>query len=229
MDRLAPLGPVYQAGTLSGNPLATAAGLATLRACTPEVYARWTRSAAAVAKLAGDALGAAGVPFRLQEAGNLFSVFLGGTEPVRDFDDARDQSARRLRGVLPRHAGRRASTCRHRLRGLVRVRRARRRGALPGRRAVPAAARAAAGALGVWHLAREPLHGAAEVPRERSSGPGDAREAPSSVPGLRVPVPLRFVPGGTVPGHVMVVRTDEGRCLINPKSPGGDVPEGRWL
>src|SRR6266581_8999262 len=40
MDLLAPLGPVYQAGTLSGNPLATAAGLATLRACTPEVYAR---------------------------------------------------------------------------------------------------------------------------------------------------------------------------------------------
>src|SRR6202044_3611400 len=39
MDRLAPTGPVYQAGTLSGNPLATAAGLATLRACTPDVYA----------------------------------------------------------------------------------------------------------------------------------------------------------------------------------------------
>src|ERR1700733_14661931 len=39
MSRLAPAGPVYQAGTLSGNPLAVAAGLATLRACTPEVYA----------------------------------------------------------------------------------------------------------------------------------------------------------------------------------------------
>ena len=43
MSRLAPAGPVYQAGTLSGNPLATAAGLATLRGCTPEVYARSTR------------------------------------------------------------------------------------------------------------------------------------------------------------------------------------------
>ncbi len=93
MDRLAPGGPVYQAGTLSGNPLATAAGLATLRACTPEVYARLDETAAAIAKLAADALTAAGVPFRLQEAGNLFSVFLGSDQPVRDFGEARGQSA----------------------------------------------------------------------------------------------------------------------------------------
>src|SRR5690348_10350672 len=59
MDRLAPAGPVYQAGTLSGNPLATAAG----------------------------------VPFRLQEAGNLFSFFLGTDAPVRDFGEARGQSS----------------------------------------------------------------------------------------------------------------------------------------
>jgi glutamate-1-semialdehyde 2,1-aminomutase len=92
MDLLAPLGPVYQAGTLSGNPLATAAGLATLRACTPEVYARVDAAAAEVAKLAAEALGAAGVPFRLQEAGNLFSVFLGHYSQVLDFDAARRQS-----------------------------------------------------------------------------------------------------------------------------------------
>ncbi len=92
MDRLAPTGPVYQAGTLSGNPLATAAGLATLRECTPEVYARVDEAAAAVAKLAADALSAAGVPFRLQEAGSLFSIFLGLTDPVRDFGEARGQS-----------------------------------------------------------------------------------------------------------------------------------------
>ena len=94
MDLLAPLGPVYQAGTLSGNPLATAAGLATLHACTPEVYARVDEAAAEVAKLAAGALGAAGVPFRLQEAGNLFSVFLGDTRQVRDFDDAKRQSGK---------------------------------------------------------------------------------------------------------------------------------------
>jgi glutamate-1-semialdehyde 2,1-aminomutase len=92
MDRLAPTGPVYQAGTLSGNPLATAAGLATLRGCTQEVYARLDEVAATIAKLASDTLTAAGVPFRLQEAGNLFSVFLGTDQPVRDFGEARGQS-----------------------------------------------------------------------------------------------------------------------------------------
>jgi len=92
MSRLAPAGPVYQAGTLSGNPLAVAAGLATLRACTPEVYARVDAAAAAVAGLAAEALTAAGVPFWLSQAGSLFSVFLGRTEPVRSFADAKDQS-----------------------------------------------------------------------------------------------------------------------------------------
>jgi glutamate-1-semialdehyde 2,1-aminomutase len=92
MERLAPAGPVYQAGTLSGNPIATAAGLATLRECTADVYARVDAAAAAVAKLTADALTAAGVRFRLQEAGSLFSVFFGVTEPVRDFGAARSQS-----------------------------------------------------------------------------------------------------------------------------------------
>jgi len=92
MSRLAPAGPVYQAGTLSGNPLAVAAGLATLRACTPDVYARVGAAAAAVADLASAALTSAGVPFWLSEAGSLFSVFLGRTEPVRSFADAKDQS-----------------------------------------------------------------------------------------------------------------------------------------
>ncbi|HEY5016636.1 MAG TPA: glutamate-1-semialdehyde 2,1-aminomutase [Streptosporangiaceae bacterium] len=92
MERLAPAGPVYQAGTLSGNPLATAAGLATLRACTREVYATVDQAAAAVSKLTSDALAAAGVPFRMQTAGSLFSFFLGVDGPVRDFDAARRQS-----------------------------------------------------------------------------------------------------------------------------------------
>jgi glutamate-1-semialdehyde 2,1-aminomutase len=93
MELLAPSGPVYQAGTLSGNPLATAAGLATLRECTPEVYSRVDQAASAVAKLTAEALTGAGVPFRLQEAGSLFSFFLGVDEPVRDFGAARGQSA----------------------------------------------------------------------------------------------------------------------------------------
>jgi glutamate-1-semialdehyde 2,1-aminomutase len=93
MERLAPAGPVYQAGTLSGNPLATAAGLATLRACTPDVYSRVDKAAATVAALAAEALEAEGVPFQLQEAGSLFSVFLGTDGPVRDFAEAKGQSA----------------------------------------------------------------------------------------------------------------------------------------
>jgi glutamate-1-semialdehyde 2,1-aminomutase len=92
MSRLAPSGPVYQAGTLSGNPLAVAAGLATLRNCTPDVYTRVGAASATVAKLAAEALTTAGVPFWLSEAGNLFSVFLGRTEPVRSYAEAREQS-----------------------------------------------------------------------------------------------------------------------------------------
>ncbi len=94
MDHLAPAGPVYQAGTLSGNPLATAAGLATLRNATDEVYAHIDRAAAAVARAASDALAKEGVPHRLQTAGNLFSIFFTD-EPVRDFDAARTQDAAR--------------------------------------------------------------------------------------------------------------------------------------
>ncbi|HET6214194.1 MAG TPA: glutamate-1-semialdehyde 2,1-aminomutase [Micromonosporaceae bacterium] len=91
MERLAPVGPVYQAGTLSGNPLACAAGLATLRLATAEVYAKLDRTAAVVGKLAGDALSAAGVPHRLSYAGNMFSVFFTDAE-VTDFATAKTQN-----------------------------------------------------------------------------------------------------------------------------------------
>ena len=94
MDRLTPLGPVYQAGTLSGNPLATAAGLATLRGATDDVYARIDTAAATVARLAGEALTAAGVPHRVQTAGNLFTVFFTDAE-VTGFDAARGQDTKR--------------------------------------------------------------------------------------------------------------------------------------
>ena len=92
MQRLAPVGPVYQAGTLSGNPLATAAGLATLRACTPDVYSAVDSFAGDVSKLVSSALTEAGVPHYLSMAGNLFTVFIGRTQPVLRFDDAKDQS-----------------------------------------------------------------------------------------------------------------------------------------
>lgn len=92
MDLLAPSGPVYQAGTLSGNPSATTAGLATLQHCTADVYAHLDTTASRVAAIADEALTDAGVPHRLQQAGNLFSIFFTDA-PVRTYDDARTQRA----------------------------------------------------------------------------------------------------------------------------------------
>lgn len=77
MDRLAPLGPVYQAGTLSGNPVAVAAGLATLRLADAAVYERLDAVADVLRREVGAALDTAGVPHRVQHVGNLFSVFFG--------------------------------------------------------------------------------------------------------------------------------------------------------
>jgi glutamate-1-semialdehyde 2,1-aminomutase len=92
MELLAPLGPVYQAGTLSGNPLAVAAGLATLRLATPEVYAHVDEAADAVASALHDALDAEGVGHVIPRAGSLFSVAFRSGE-VLDYVDAKDQEA----------------------------------------------------------------------------------------------------------------------------------------
>ena len=87
MAYLAPAGPVYQAGTLSGNPIAVAAGLATLRNCTSDVYERLDANVAVVGQLVGDALTAVGVAHQIQYAGNLFSVFFAES-PVTNFAQA---------------------------------------------------------------------------------------------------------------------------------------------
>ncbi len=99
MDRLSPTGPVYQAGTLSGNPLATAAGLATLRLADDAVYARVDEAATAVADAVGSALDAEGVPHRVQRAGSLFSVFFGesaAARPVRTYAEGKAQDGFRF-------------------------------------------------------------------------------------------------------------------------------------
>ena len=95
MDLLAPLGPVYQAGTLSGNPVAVAAGLATLRLADADVYARISRAADTVSVAASAALDAAGVPHIVQRAGTLFSVFFGSAvvAGVPDYETATRQDA----------------------------------------------------------------------------------------------------------------------------------------
>jgi glutamate-1-semialdehyde 2,1-aminomutase len=96
LELLAPLGPVYQAGTLSGNPVATAAGLATLREADAGVYARVDAVASHLADEVGHALTSQGVAHRVQRAGSLFSVMLGEAAAevgVRDYAQARAQAA----------------------------------------------------------------------------------------------------------------------------------------
>src|SRR3954447_1702740 len=100
MHHLAPEGPVYQAGTLSGNPVATTAGLATLRLATEEVYDHLDRTAGVIKAALSEALSEAGVAHVVQSAGTMFSVFLtdpsmlasshltAGAPLVRDFADA---------------------------------------------------------------------------------------------------------------------------------------------
>jgi glutamate-1-semialdehyde 2,1-aminomutase len=86
MERIAPAGDVYQAGTLSGNPLATAAGLATLRLLDAGAYARL---ATLTSTLADGLRGAAAeVPVQVCHTTGLLTVFFS-EEPVRDYDDAK--------------------------------------------------------------------------------------------------------------------------------------------
>jgi glutamate-1-semialdehyde 2,1-aminomutase len=92
MGMLSPDGPVYQAGTLSGNPVATTAGLATLRLATDEVYAHIDAAAKTLSTAVGEELTRAGVPHVVQSGGNMFSVFFtSGGRPVRDYADASSQ------------------------------------------------------------------------------------------------------------------------------------------
>ncbi|RZS44551.1 glutamate-1-semialdehyde 2,1-aminomutase [Herbihabitans rhizosphaerae] len=88
MAALAPAGPVYQAGTLSGNPVAVAAGLASLRNAGPEVYRALDANAARLGTLITEALTTESVPHRVQFAGNLVSVFFSES-PVIDYAGAK--------------------------------------------------------------------------------------------------------------------------------------------
>jgi glutamate-1-semialdehyde 2,1-aminomutase len=90
MALVAPEGPVYQAGTLSGNPLATAAGLATLSLLDDDAYRHLDGLAEALCEGLAGAFADAGLPARVQRAGNLFSVFMTA-DPVADYPAARRQ------------------------------------------------------------------------------------------------------------------------------------------
>jgi glutamate-1-semialdehyde 2,1-aminomutase len=90
MEMLAPAGPVYQAGTLSGNPVATTAGLTTLRLADDDLYRKLDSTSTALQQIVAEAFTSVGLPHRISQAGNMFSVFFT-QDDVRDFDDARRQ------------------------------------------------------------------------------------------------------------------------------------------
>lgn len=105
MDLVAPLGPVYQAGTLSGNPVAMAAGLAQLRILknNPEIYTELERKGALLEEGLKDAL--SGIPVQVNRVGSLLTVFFT-EQPVTGYDQARSSDLTRFRqwyhGLLSR-------------------------------------------------------------------------------------------------------------------------------
>ena len=97
MATLAPIGPVYQGGTLSGNPLATAAGLAVLAHCTSDRYAELEAKAARLAAGLEEAVRSGGLPVQAPRVGTLLGLHLSAT-PIGDYDEARAANANGLYG-----------------------------------------------------------------------------------------------------------------------------------
>jgi glutamate-1-semialdehyde 2,1-aminomutase len=105
MSMVAPEGPVYQAGTLSGNPVAMTAGLWALDRLTPQLYARLAERGRRLAQGLADAARAAGVPLQVNAFGSLLTPFFTSS-PVTDYDSAIKADTRRygifFRGMLER-------------------------------------------------------------------------------------------------------------------------------
>ena len=95
MRSVAPMGPVYQAGTLSGNPVTMAAGLATLRELTPSVYRRLENTSAAFAATLKELSIETGAdPFHVARVGSMLGLFFCAP-PVRDLEGAQRSDRRR--------------------------------------------------------------------------------------------------------------------------------------
>ncbi len=95
MEQVAPVGPMYQAGTLSGNPLAMAAGLATLRTLRAEgVFARVEAVATQVADAIREQAAAAGVPVQVSQVGTMFGLFFN-ERPVTNYAEVKTSDAQR--------------------------------------------------------------------------------------------------------------------------------------
>jgi len=106
MEQIAPQGPVYQAGTLSGNPLAMAAGIATLNELkAPGFYAALDQSAARLADGLQKVAAEAGIPIQIDREGSMLGMYFTD-RPVRNFDDAKTSDLERFtayyKGMLER-------------------------------------------------------------------------------------------------------------------------------
>jgi len=88
MEKIAPSGPIYQAGTLSGNPLAMTAGLETLKQLTPESYREFSRKADRLEKGISEAAEKNGIPCTFNRAGSMIGFFFTN-EPVINYDTAK--------------------------------------------------------------------------------------------------------------------------------------------
>jgi glutamate-1-semialdehyde 2,1-aminomutase len=95
MDRVAPAGPIYQAGTLSGNPMAMAAGWKTLELMKPAAYEKLERTSAALADGLARAAAEAKVPVQVNRVGSMLTVFFS-EQPVFDAASARACSTKRF-------------------------------------------------------------------------------------------------------------------------------------
>ena len=105
MSMVAPAGPVYQAGTLSGNPVAMTAGLWSLKRLTPRLYKEMARRGLMLAAGLADAAREAGVALQVNAFGSLLTPFFTNS-PVRDYDSALNAKttayAAFFRGMLAR-------------------------------------------------------------------------------------------------------------------------------
>jgi len=96
MEQMAPSGSVYQAGTLSGNPLAMAAGIAALGALTADVHDRIAERTSRLARSLREIAARRGVPFTADSAGSMWGFFFRA-EPVRSFADAKTSDVERFK------------------------------------------------------------------------------------------------------------------------------------